>query len=70
MSCPQSLSSVTVGVGKDLKMLRFNILLGDLFIYCPFNKHFLSSYYVRDTMAGAMKTENKSMVPVHRALTV
>ena len=55
-------------VGRDLKVLPFNLLLSDSFLYSPFPK-FLRTYYVTNTITGAMKTEYKSMVLVHEVLT-
>lgn len=62
------------GVGRDPKMLPFDLLLSDSLIYFSFSfisqqafvEHLLSARHYAD----ALKTENILMVPVHEALSV
>lgn len=55
------------GVGS---VFLFHLLLSDSYICSPVNKHLLSTYYVPDTMAGAVKTEERLTVPVPEDLIV
>lgn len=56
VACPQPLSKVTRVLAEPGKR-PFNLLLSGLLICFMFGKHSSNTYYVPDTMAGAMKTK-------------